>query len=106
MINVDLCFSNINDILSLAGPVSPKADYNDAENNSISIQVRENNDKVFDKYCIQYNTDSCNLYRNKSETILTINELTAGTNYTFHVFTVFQDVLSKGYASISSFTSK
>ena len=43
---------------------------------------------------------------NNSSNVLNITGLTAGTNYTFHVYTVYENVLSEKYTTIQSFTSK
>jgi len=52
------------------------------------------------------NERKCSTNGTKGLDVLNVTGLTAGTNYTFHVYTVWQGVLSDNATTIQSFTSK
>ena len=77
------------------------------ETNSISIDVTGNEHTTFDAYCVKMDImQECATNGTNSTDVLNMTELQAGTNYTFYVYTIYQDVLSTNYTTVQSFTSK
>jgi len=77
----------------------------DVETESLTIDVTGNSENTFDIYCVKLGSE-CLTNGSKYSDILNITGLTAGTNYTFHVYTVWQGVLSERNTPIQTFTSK
>ena len=93
--------------LFVSAPSAPNATLVDAKTESVTINVSGNNNKVFDTYCVKIDSmQNCSTNGTNSTDILNITGLTAGTNYTFNVYTVYQGLLSEHWTQIQSFTSK
>jgi len=91
----------------VSASLAPYATLGDVETYSLTIDVAGNYAKTFDSYCVKVmNMQECSTNGTKGTNVLYITGLTAGTNYSFHVYTVWQDVLSEHATTIQSFTSK
>jgi len=90
----------------VSASLAPYAVLGDVETESLTIDVTGNDWNTFDTYCVKMGTiQECLVNGTYSSNVFNITGLAAGTNYTFHVYTVYKDVLSEHYSTIQSFTS-
>ena len=90
----------------VAASSAPTAALGDVKTDSLTINVTGNSKITFDTYCVKMaNEQKCWTNDTKGSDVINITGLTTGTNYTFHVYTVWKGVLSEHYTPIQSFTS-
>ena len=91
----------------VSASLAPNATLDDVQTDSLTIDVAGNSKNTFDSYCVKMvNKQLCLTNGTRDSDVLNMTGLTNGTSYTFHVYTVWQGVLSEHYTTIQSFTSK